>query len=126
METEAYGLWLVFQFLHVIGIAVGMVFWMFWFSFFGHREAYGPEIRFKLQLQPKLQLQQCWILNNCAGLEIEPASQRSQDAEHLVMPQRELLGTGFDVSLEFLVLSILCVDWASYTLNLSTSNIRGW
>lgn len=72
--------------------------------FFGHREAYGvpgPEIRFELQLQSKLQLQQCWILNNCAGLEIEPASQRSQDAEHLVMPQQELLGTGFDVSLEF-------------------------
>ena len=48
-------------------------------------------IRSKLQLQPKPQLRQHWILNPLAGLGIEPASQCSQDAEDPIVPQQELL-----------------------------------
>ena len=39
VETEVYGLLLAFQFLYVIGIAVGMAFLIFLVFFFGHPAA---------------------------------------------------------------------------------------
>ena len=63
------------------------------FFFFGHPTADGvpgPGIRPKLQLQPTPQLWKHWILNHCAGLGIESASQRSRDAADPIVPQWEL------------------------------------
>lgn len=68
------------------------------FSFFGTPTAYGvprPGIRSELQWQPKPELWQCRSLTHYARLEIEPASQYSQDTADPLAPQPEFRCTEF-------------------------------
>ena len=63
--------------------------------FFGHTMTYGvpqPGIRSKPQVQPKLHLHQCWILNPLCQARDQTCilSQHSQDTSDTVVPPWEL------------------------------------
>ena len=62
--------------------------------FFGCSSAYGVPasgIRYKPQLQPKPQQQQCGILNPLCRAWDKMTSQHPQDAINPIVPQQELL-----------------------------------
>ena len=88
---DGYTVLPTFEILHIKSI---------FFFFLGHSMAYRvprPEIRFKLQLQPKPQLQQRQILNPLYRPGITLASQRSQVTTDPVTPQQELLKNPFRI-----------------------------
>ena len=79
-------------------VKIVCVLFNFFFFFFWLPLAYGipgPGIRSEPQLQPMPQVWQCWALSHCAGLGMEPVSQRSRDDADPATLQLELLICAF-------------------------------